>query len=408
MPGSVLGSIDLAVSLQHVHARRLHVVHGQCIGYISLKRNYRNIKSSEFRSPFGSWGALYSMLVWVLSIVGIVAFQGNGSVETFVFLTVVALLTAFYFVYARKRQTFSPQENRVMLVAHVTKFNIKKVAAARRHKNQSTSATNSSHHTEAPEGKRSKQIEAIGNRSSRSGPSDCRSPLAAPSTQILPTGDKETLRTAPGRRLAMQLKASTDTGNWTFTCSGSPFFLIGYFLIASAYITFCCCTAEITGALPFAGGSYGLARCTLGFYPAFMIGCCEALEYIAYVSTSTISFVDLIVDAVPSLGSLSPLLWTFFYASALLIQLKGGREFWIFNLSIGVVSLVIAVIYCLGRSPSWFFVGVEALNLSSDQVEQPKKIVPIAQVSCVITLFCSGLVVYFVTVLSPQVWLRYK
>ncbi|KAG2761944.1 hypothetical protein JG687_00005829 [Phytophthora cactorum] len=147
---------------------------GQCIGYISLKRNYRNIKSSEFRSPFGSWGALYSMLVWVLSIVGIVAFQGNGSVETFVFLTVVALLTAFYFVYARKRQTFSPQENRVMLVAHVTKFNIKKVAAARRHKNQSTSATNSSHHTEAPEGKRSKQIEAIGKsiksiRSIRSG-----------------------------------------------------------------------------------------------------------------------------------------------------------------------------------------------------------------------------------------------
>ncbi|KAG3243702.1 hypothetical protein PI124_g11495 [Phytophthora idaei] len=161
-----------------------------------------------------------------------------------------------------------------------------------------------------------------------------------------------------------------------------------------------------------------------------MIGCCEALEYIAYVSTSTISFVDLIVDAVPSLGSLSPLLWTFFYASALLIQLKGGREFWIFNLSIGVVSLVITVIYCLGsfafvnfgkygadpnfefvggfpgfmKAPplaAWFFVGVEALNLSSDQVEQPKKIVPIAQVSCVMTLFCSGLVVYLVTVSLP-------
>ncbi|KAF1787967.1 Mitochondrial carrier domain [Phytophthora cactorum] len=414
---------------------------GQCIGYISLKRNYRNIKSSEFRSPFGSWGALYSMLVWVLSIVGIVAFQGNGSVETFVFLTVVALLTAFYFVYARKRQTFSPQENRVMLVAHVTKFNIKKVAAARRHKNQSTSATNSSHHTEAPEGKRSKQIEAIGKsiksiRSIRS--------------------DKETLRTAPGPSAGHAIKSKYRHGKLdiymlgiTIVIGGQYFcwneginagfysFLIGYFLIASAYITFCCCTAEITGALPFAGGSYGLARCTLGFYPAFMIGCCEALEYIAYVSTSTISFVDLIVDAVPSLGSLSPLLWTFFYASALLIQLKGGREFWIFNLSIGVVSLVIAVIYCLGSfafvnfgkygaDPNfefvggfpgfmkalplagWFFVGVEALNLSSDQVEQPKKIVPIAQVSCVITLFCSGLVVYFVTVSLPQVWLRYK
>ncbi|KAG3153173.1 hypothetical protein PI126_g10196 [Phytophthora idaei] len=274
-------------------------------------------------------------------------------------------------------------------------------------------------------------------------------PLAAPSTQILPTGDKETLRTALGPSAGHAIKSKYRHGKLdiymlgiTIVIGGQYFcwneginagfysFLIGYFLIASAYITFCCCTAEITGALPFAGGSYGLARCTLGFYPAFMIGCCEALEYIAYVSTSTISFVDLIVDAVPSLGSLSPLLWTFFYASALLIQLKGGREFWIFNLSIGVVSLVITVIYCLGsfafvnfgkygadpnfefvggfpgfmKAPplaAWFFVGVEALNLSSDQVEQPKKIVPIAQVSCVMTLFCSGLVVYLVTVSLP-------
>ncbi|KAL4158534.1 hypothetical protein PRNP1_004310 [Phytophthora ramorum] len=298
---------------------------GQCVGYISLKHNYRNIKSSEFQSPFGSFGALYSMCVWVLSIAGIVGFQGNGNVETLVFLAVVALLTVFYFAYARKRQTFSPQENRVMLVAHVTKFNIKKVAARRKNHESAT---------------------------------------------------------------------------------------------------------EITGALPFAGGSYGLARCTLGFYPAFMIGCCEALEYIAYVSTSTIAFVDLLVDAAPSLESLSPLLWALFYASALVIQIKGGRAFWVFNLGIGIVSFVIVVLYCLGSLAfvdfgkygsdpnlefaggfagfmkalplaAWFFVGVEALSLSSDQVDQPKKIVPVAQVSCVLTLFATGFVVYFVTASLP-------
>ncbi|GMF43292.1 unnamed protein product [Phytophthora lilii] len=207
-------------------------------------------------------------------------------------------------------------------------------------------------------------------------------------------------------------------------------FLIGYFLIASAYITLCSCTAEITGALPFAGGSYGLARCTLGFYPAFMVGCCEALEYIAYVSASTIAFVNLIVDAAPSLESLSPLLWALFYASSLLVQIKGGRLFWMFNFGIGVISLVIVVVYCFGSlafvnygkhasSPdlefvdgfsgfmkalplaAWFFVGVEALSLSSDQVDQPKKIVPIAQVSCVATLFVTSLVVYFVTASLP-------
>ncbi|KAG6611578.1 Amino Acid-Polyamine-Organocation (APC) Family [Phytophthora cinnamomi] len=347
---------------------------GQCIGYISLKHNYRNIKSSEFRSPFGSWGAFYSMCVWLLSFVGIIAFQGNGGVETFAFLAVVASLTVFYFAYARKRQTFSPQENRIMLVAHVTKFNIKKVAAARQHKHQSASSTSASHHatgSEASEGRHSNHKATIG------------------------------ISVRHGKLDIFMLGITIVIGGQYFCWNeginaGVYSFLIGYFLIASAYITLCCCTAEITGALPFAGGSYGLARCTLGFYPAFMVGCCEALEYIA----------------------------------ALFIQIKGGRVFWVFNLGIGVVSLIIVVIYCLGAlafvnfgqygaHPSfefkggfhgymkalplaaWFFVGVEALNLSSDQVDQPKKIVPVAQVSCVVTLFATGLFVYFVTVSLP-------
>ncbi|TMW59860.1 hypothetical protein Poli38472_004929 [Pythium oligandrum] len=210
-------------------------------------------------------------------------------------------------------------------------------------------------------------------------------------------------------------------------------YLICFFLIASAYVTLCCCTAEITGALPFAGGTYGLARCTLGFLPAFLIGCCEALEYIVYVSTSVIAFADMIVKAIPSWQSYQPLVWIIFYLSALFIQTNGDRFFWIFNRIIGVVSIVIVVIYCFGSMAyvdfganavhpdmklvggfsgfmrvlplgCWFFVGVEALSLASDQVEQPKRIVPLGQILCVVRLAISGIFVLFVTVsLSPGI-----
>ncbi|EEY64775.1 Amino Acid-Polyamine-Organocation (APC) Family [Phytophthora infestans T30-4] len=207
-------------------------------------------------------------------------------------------------------------------------------------------------------------------------------------------------------------------------------FFIAYLLIGTAYVALCCCTAEITGALPFAGGAYGLARCTLGFYPAFMIGCCEALEYIAYVSTSTIAFVDLVVDAVPEAKPIRPLLWGLFYLSALIFHIKGGRAFWVFNLVLGVVSLLIVLLYCIGSLPfvnfaryaadsnlefvggfqgfmkalplaAWFFVGVEALPMASGQVEQAKHVVPTAQVGCVLTLFGTGIFVYFITVSLP-------
>ncbi|POM80578.1 Hypothetical protein PHPALM_1563 [Phytophthora palmivora] len=388
---------------------------GQCIGYISLKHNYRNIKSSEFQSPFGSWGALYSMSVWVLSIIGITGFQRNNGVESFTFLIVVALLTVFYFTYARKRQTFSPQENRVMLVAHVTKFNIKKV---RHHKHKSTSSISNSRQTGNSEV--SPGIRVHYNATIKQIVSRDAQPTSAPGPSA-----SNTTKYKHGKWDIYMLGITIVIGGQYFCwnegiSAGIYSFLIGYFLIASAYITLCSCTAEITGALPFAGGSYGLARCTLGFFPAFMVGCCEALEYIAYVSASTIAFVDLIVDVAPSLQSFSVLLWALFYVR---VMNQGILE-------ATIESGIIVVIYCVGSFAfvdypkyavdsnlefvdgfrgfmkalplaAWFFVGVEALSLASDQVEQPKKIVPIAQVYCVMTLFVTGVFVYFVTASLP-------
>lgn len=208
-------------------------------------------------------------------------------------------------------------------------------------------------------------------------------------------------------------------------------YLIAYFFISTAYITLCCCTSEITGALPFAGGAYGLSRCTLGFFPAFIIGCCEALEYIAYVSSSVLSFVDMIVLTCPSLDDYRPLVWAVFYITALCIHIRGDRVFWVFNLVIGIISIAILLLYCFGSIPyvdfakhaasyddlmyvngstgfmkalplaAWFFVGVEALNLVSDQVAQPKQMVPFGQVACVISLFVTGIMVFFVSVSLP-------
>lgn len=50
---------------------------------------------------------------------------------------------------------------------------------------------------------------------------------------------------------------------------------------------------------------------------------------------------------------------------------------------------------------AWFFVGVEALNLASDQVMHPKVVIPFAQIACVLALFATGITVFFVTVSLP-------
>ncbi|KAF1328491.1 hypothetical protein FI667_g6774, partial [Globisporangium splendens] len=200
----------------------------------------------------------------------------------------------------------------------------------------------------------------------------------------------------------------------------------------SEQLTLCCCTSEVTGALPFAGGAYGLSRCTLGFFPGYLIGCCEALEYIAYVATSVVAFAEMIVQAVPSLEGMEPAiaLALAFYVSALCVHLRGDCLLWRFVLLLGAVSLAIALLFCFGSLPyvnftkyaddpsmhvvhgvsgflkafplaSWFFVGVEALSLASDHVESPKTAIPFAQIACVLTLCVTGAAVFFATVSLP-------
>jgi amino acid transporter len=78
--------------------------------------------------------------------------------------------------------------------------------------------------------------------------------------------------------------------------AGFGSYLISTVLIGTSYICLCVCNAEISSALPFAGGAYGLARVSLGMYPGFIIGCLEAGEYIVYVASSAIALAMNLLD----------------------------------------------------------------------------------------------------------------
>jgi len=218
---------------------------------------------------------------------------------------------------------------------------------------------------------------------------------------------------------------------WNFgVAAGFGSFLIITFLVGSAYICQCLCTSELSSALPFAGGAYGFARCTLGYYLGFMVGCCETIQYITYVASSAISLGSMITTLIPITIGYEPVIWLIFYITALVIYIIGGATFWRFSTTIGVVSTLILLMFCLGSLPwvdfqsnaavngEWFvggasefffvfplaagfYVGVEALNLCCEDVENPKVAIPQAQMACVLTLVCTSILVLFVCVSLP-------
>lgn len=204
--------------------------------------------------------------------------------------------------------------------------------------------------------------------------------------------------------------------------------LLHLLLIGSAYISLTLCTAEVSSAIPFAGGAFGLARITLGEYLGFMVGISEALEYIIYVACSCVTLSLIIFESLGISEENSHLIVLFnfmFYASSLLIYIYSGKYFWAFSTYIGLVSLFFVVVYVFGAltdvnfsrfavEPSsnlfrggvyewlarlplacWWYVGVESMVFSADEIKIPKKTLPFCSICCVLTLFCTSIMVLF-------------
>jgi amino acid transporter len=119
-------------------------------------------------------------------------------------------------------------------------------------------------------------------------------------------------------------------------------------LIATGYVCLCFSMAELSSTLPFAGGGYGLARVTLGYYMGFLIGICEVIEYIVYVAFSVYTLGDMITEVTGMDPALAPLVWLAFYVSAVSVYVRGGRLFWRINMGLALTSIAVVLIYCLG------------------------------------------------------------
>lgn len=210
--------------------------------------------------------------------------------------------------------------------------------------------------------------------------------------------------------------------------------------MGSSYICLCLCNAELTNSFPFAGGAYSINRITLGSYPGFLIGCCEATQYILYVACSAMFLCEMFRDVWETEEFMVPIFCLLFYISAGYILIVGEPYFWRISTFFGLSSLIILLVYCFGSlpfinmirntpfpgttgskedRPQWFiggmlgfmksfplsasfFFGVETLNLSASLVHEPKTVIPSGSVRCVLTIFAMSIFVLFVCSSLPM------
>ncbi|RHY58161.1 hypothetical protein DYB30_012181 [Aphanomyces astaci] len=222
--------------------------------------------------------------------------------------------------------------------------------------------------------------------------------------------------------------------NVAFGAGFVPFFL-SFVMMGAAYIIYVACVSEVGGKVP--GGSYGLARAVLGFYPGFLLSSLELLEYTSFASVSVLYVTEFATTFFNWNEDYQPILWLLFYAVFIFILESRGKYVWWFMLVFVVLCLAPTVLFVCGSlsyvnfqanailvddatnettwatgdiSSAFFgilpsttvgFAGVESLTVVTGFVKDPAVAVPKGTVAAVWTLFVSNIALILVLASLP-------
>jgi ethanolamine permease len=240
------------------------------------------------------------------------------------------------------------------------------------------------------------------------------------------------------------------TASWNLANKGGlGFQLICNVFAAAAYVIFFCCTSELSSALPFPGGNFAFARCTAGFYAGFLVGCIEIFYYVLALGMANAAITEYIVIASPSTAGYEFVLIFVLYVSQFVLCLS-KRFLYNAMLLLTIFGVVINFVFIIGAvkhidfnhwaySPArtdddspilasvivdddqytapettgpqtlfssqgmkilgaigpclWTYQGLEYVNLMSDDVDEPRRQIPFAQLAGI------GVMIFFNTVI---------
>ncbi|KAG9406849.1 hypothetical protein AC1031_003177 [Aphanomyces cochlioides] len=212
--------------------------------------------------------------------------------------------------------------------------------------------------------------------------------------------------------------------------AGTVSFGIGVFVMGIAYLCMVFSIAEVSGVVAFRGGAYGLARCTLGFYSGFIVGCCELLEYSLFATVNCMMVAQTLAAQWPDLAPYTALLCLLTQAFSYGFVMFGGRIFWRTVVLLAVVVLAILLLYYISAmtvanpavysggmdfaifdgfplfvtalpQSTWIFSGIEGLSTLGNDLTDPKRVIPKGQVASMVTILVTSYCTYVTAISSP-------
>ena len=176
------------------------------------------------------------------------------------------------------------------------------------------------------------------------------------------------------------------------------------------YLGLCYSIAEMTAALPHAGGAYSFARSSMGPWGGFITGMAENMEYVLTPAVIVVGIGSYLGAIFGTPGWAEPIWWAVCYAVFVGLNIWGVEISFKFTVVITLISLAILTVFFFGAIPLfktsllfnlplkegqssflpagvmgilanmpfavWFFLGIEQLPLAAEESNQPSRDLP--------------------------------
>src|SRR5438105_10488696 len=200
---------------------------------------------------------------------------------------------------------------------------------------------------------------------------------------------------------------SGDFFGWNFGLARGGFggMMLAVGAMTAMYIGLCLSIAEMSPALPHAGGAYSFARTSMGVWPGYITGLAENMEYILTPAVIVVGIGGYLGAVFGTSHAWEPVWWLVAYGVFVALNVWGVEMTFKVSVAVTLMALAILVVFWIGAAPRldlarwatpyfpagrswtsaaiaelpfalWLYLGIEQLPLAAEESHDPKRDMP--------------------------------
>ena len=200
---------------------------------------------------------------------------------------------------------------------------------------------------------------------------------------------------------------SGDFFGWNFGLSAGGFggMMLAVLVMTAMYIGLCFSIAEMSPALPHAGGAYSFARTAMGPWAGYITGLAENMEYILTPAVIVVGIGGYLGAVFGTPSAWQPAWWLLAYGVFVALNVWGVEMTFHVSVIVTLIALAVLAVFWLGAAPHfdaarwaapyfpadrskggaafvelpfalWLYLGIEQLPLAAEESHDPREDMP--------------------------------